>query len=126
MIDQFVNCAFQLLKPGGRLIGINTSPFIQDQETFDKTMKYSLEYTTDEAPIKEGDPLHICIKLEDGEAKFDNYFWKPETYEASFKTAGFIDMQWNKFTIEEGCDEQFWQTWLENCPLICFSAVKPN
>ena len=32
MISGFTNAAFQLLKPGGRLVGINTSPFIGDQE----------------------------------------------------------------------------------------------
>ena len=55
-------------------------------------MKYSLCYTTDRAPIQEGDPLHIHIKMEEGDAKFDNYYWKPETYEEAFKKSGFVDV----------------------------------
>ena len=126
MLDCFVNGAFKFLKPGGRFIGINTSPFIKDQETFDKTHKYSLEYTTDGAPIKEGDPLHIRIKMEDGDAKFDNYFWTKETYEAAFEKAGFGQLRWTDLTLAAGNDADFWQDWLENCPIILFSAVKPE
>lgn len=31
MMDMFVEAARKLLKPGGRFIGINTSPFMTDQ-----------------------------------------------------------------------------------------------
>lgn len=89
MIDAFTQSAYRLLKPGGRFIGVNTSPFVTDQATFDKTHKYSIEYTTDKAPIQEGDPLHICIKMEEGDAKFDNYFWTNQSYEDSFTKMGF-------------------------------------
>lgn len=126
MIEDFVTSAFELLKPGGKFIGINTNPFTKDQESFDKCKKYSIAYTADEAPIKEGDALHIHISMEEGDAKFDNFFWTAETYEASFKKGGFTNMQWVNMTLAEGNDPQHWKDWLENCPLICFTAVKPN
>jgi len=126
MLDAFVKGAFRFLKPGGRFIGINTSPFIKNQETFDKTHKYSLEYTTDNAPIKEGDLIHINIKMKDGDAKFDNYFWNNNTYEIAFEKAGFDKLKWINLTLVEGNDTGFWQDWLENCPIIIFSAIKPE
>ena len=126
MMDMFIESAFRLLKPGGKFIGINTSPFVTDQATFNKTHKYSVAYTTDESPIKEGDPLHIHLKMESGDAKFDNYFWTAETYEASFAKYGFQEVKWVNMGLKEGNDKEHWQDWLENSPLICFSTMKPS
>ena len=126
MMDTFVESAFKLLKPGGKFIGINTSPFVTDQVTFTKTHKYSVEYTTDKTPIKEGDPLHIHLKMESGDAKFDNYFWTAESYEASFVKYGFQEVKWVNMGLKEGNDKEFWQDWLENSPIICFDSKKPS
>jgi len=126
MLDLFIESAFRLLKPGGRLIGINTSPFVTDQVTFDITQKYSVSYTTDETPIKEGDPLHIHLTMESGDAKFDNYFWTTATYEASFLKYGFQQVKWVKMGLREDDDnvQAYWQDWLDNSPIICFSSIK--
>lgn len=126
MLGKFIESAYKLLKPGGRLIGINTSPFVTDQETFNKTHKYSVVYTTDESPIKEGDPLHIHLSTESGDANFDNYFWTSVTYEELFATVGFQEMQWIKMGLEEQHDKEYWHDWVDHCPIICFSTSKPK
>ena len=45
MLESFVKSAYQLLKPGGRFIGINISPFITEQANFNKTYKYGCACT---------------------------------------------------------------------------------
>jgi len=63
--------------------------------------------------------------MEDGDAKFDNYFWSSTSYEQSFTKMGFEKVNWHSMGIKDGNDKAFWQAWLDNCPIICFSTIKP-
>jgi len=123
MIQSFVDSAFTVLKPGGRFVGINTSPFVTTGTDFAKTHKYKLFYTTDREECQEGDPLHIRIEGDGFEAKFDNYFWKAETYERAFSQAGFNQFRWVPLKVTAK-DQAEWAEWKEHTPLICFEAAK--
>ena len=123
MIQSFTDGAFRVLKPGGRLIGINTNPFLSTRSDFEASHQYSVKYTTDKETCEEGDPLHIHIIGDGWEAKFDNYYWKPETYEKAFLSSGFSRFRW--VPLEVTSDEDgYWAEWLKKTPLICFEAIK--
>ena len=125
MLRSFVKSAFELLKPGGRMVGINTSPFVTTRDAFASTHKYRLRYTTDNETCEEGDPLHIEIEGEDFLAKFDNYFWTSDSYQKAFEDCGFVNFRWVPLAVHSD-DEEHWRAWKENCPLICFEAKKPE
>ena len=76
------------------MIGINTNPYLSKGSEFSVTHKYDIKYTTDKEILAEGDPLHIEINGHDFTAKFDNYYWKPESYEAAFSKSGFFEFRW--------------------------------
>jgi hypothetical protein len=122
MIKAFTDSAFNVLKPGGRFIGINTSPFLTTRADFEATHKYSIKYTTDKDICEEGDPLHIQIIGDGWEAKFDNYFWKADTYQRAFELSGFTNFRWVPLEVPEN---EHWQQWKDKTPLICFEAFKP-
>ena len=40
--------------------------------------------------------------------------------------AGFGQLKWTNLTLAAGNNVDFWQDWLDNCPIILFSAFKPK
>ena len=124
MIEAFVESAFALLKPGGRFVGINTSPFVRTQGDFSKTHKYHVVYNTEREECQNGDPLLIQVEGKDFKASFYNYFWTTEVYEKAFAKAGFTQFRWVPLEVMAE-DESEWADWKEFCPIICFEAIKP-
>lgn len=120
------NATRRLLKPGGRFVGINTSMFL-DAFDFDGWTSIGRRMTGPEAP-REGDALTITLGSGEGpDVIFDNYYLKPETYQAAFTAAGFSSFQWVFPTVsEEGrkiFGNAFWRPLLERPQLMGFEAV---
>lgn len=120
------DAARRLLKPAGRFVGINTSMFL-DAYDFDGWTSIGRRMTGPQAP-REGDALTITLGTGDGaDVVFDNYYLKPETYQAAFVAAGFSSFRWVSPTVtEEGrkiFGDAFWRPLLERPQLIGFEAV---
>ena len=129
-LAELVQNAYSLLKPGGRFIGINISPFITEQAKFDLTKKYGCAYTfySEDEYVQEGDPIHAKRQTEAGLVESTNYYWNSNTYEDVFYEAGFMDFHWCRMVVNHAPTKEAasaWQDWINHCPVICFSAEKP-
>lgn len=112
------------LKPTGKLIGFNDNP-MNNLENYATYREYGFikESTINR---EEGDFVKYIIYNPDGkEFSFNNYYLSPQTYEACFLAAGFKNFQWEgPFLNEKVSETDYWDVFLNDPPLIGFSASK--
>ena len=102
MLEKFVKNLYDLLKPGGKLIGLNANFKITPEE-YKSLEKYRDYIKVEKQPLEEGDKI-ICNCQEDiNNPPIDVvvYYMKPETYEKSFAKFGFNDFKWIPFIMAE-------------------------
>ena len=124
MLYRFCQVCSDALRPGGRLVGIKDNshnPLVSSASL----AKYGIERTST-APSAEGDAVHYTLTNEDGQKfSFTNFFFKPETYEDAFRTAGFREFEWVSVAVYSAQrTDPFWDDFLRDPPLIAFLALK--
>ena len=89
----FCKAAYKQLCDGGRFIGyIDNIP--NDISHYEIYWKHGFIRLCN-LSRQEGDPVLYTFYNEDGSTiQFINYYLHPETYEETFKKAGFVDFQW--------------------------------
>ena len=124
MLCRFGQVCYAALRPGGRLVGIkdnSQSPLVSSASL----AKYGIERTS-AAPSAEGDAVQYTLANEDGQTfSFTNFFFKPETCEDAFRTAGFREFEWVPVAVHPAQrNNPFWDDFRRDPPLIAFSALK--
>ena len=124
MLYRFGQVCYAALRPSGRLVGIkdnSQSPLVSSASL----AKYGIERTS-AAPSAEGDAVQYTLANEDGQTfSFTNFFFKPETYEDAFRTAGFREFEWVPVAVHPAQrNNPFWDDFRRDPPLIAFSALK--
>ena len=118
MLCAFTKAACSLLKPGGKYIGINESPFVTRKEDFEKTHKYGVLKLAENDVSGDGDKLVTKLqgtfKGEDWDCVFDNFYWSQKTLEEAFTQAGFEYVHWITLVVapeELEKDKEYWEDW---------------
>lgn len=113
------------LKPGGRFVGMNDNP-ANLVENYPRYRPYGF---TKASPIPRvpGSPVTYTFFNADGSHfSFDNYYHAPETYQATFRKAGFKSFTWHKLiATEEGVKklgQDHWKLFHDDPPLIGIEA----
>lgn len=115
------------LKKSGRLVGFNDNPHNMPQ-LYASYRPYGFTKSTTE-PRKEGSAVTYTFYNEDGTVfSFDNFFLEPATYERVLGESGLQQLQWHELVLspegEQTHGSGFWQAFLDNPPVIGFSAIK--
>lgn len=116
--------AFQQLKNGGELVGMNENPFHSTSE-FLRYRKYG--FTKHAAPqLKEGDRITYTFHQPDGsKQQKEYYYWSPNTYRHAFAQAGFAEFQWIEAEVHPTqANNPHWEQFLAHPPVIGFRATK--
>lgn len=110
------------LKPGGILVSANSNPF-----TLDKPELANRFGPLPSFPRSEGDPMRWTLSFDGVEVSFTNFFWKPETYERAFRTAGFT-VEWLPVRPTEEAiqllGEEYWRDFLAAPSVVLLKCVK--
>ncbi len=112
--------AFQALKPGGRLIGVNNNQE-QPPETFGDSRKYGFIKSAS-GPLREGTPITYIIYQNGNSFQFDNYYLSTPTCDQVLRQAGFREVVWHAPRVSPaGLQEfgpEYWREFLANPPVI--------
>ena len=126
LLRQFVQTAYDNLRPGGRFLGFNDN-VAQDPTTYGNHRKYGF---IKECPTSrtEGDAIRYTFFNPDGTAfQFNNFYLHPETYAAVFAEVGFEDFRWVPAEIEPvHAMDPYWADFLRDQPLVGFTAWRPE
>lgn len=123
-LGRFCRACHDALRPGGRLIGVNDN--VRNVPAGRASLsQYGLQRTCPN-PAAEGDVIHCTITNADGRSfRFNNFYLKPETYEAAFRKAGFEGFRWVELRLHPSQkDNPFWDDFLSNPPIAAFSATR--
>lgn len=115
------------LKPGGRLVGINSNPLTAASGRQSYT-DYGF-WRDVESPLRDGARIHYSFTKPDGTTfSFDNFWLSLETSRAAFAEAGLasFDLVECKAKLPSDQDPAFWQTFLAECPIIGLVATRPS
>lgn len=115
------------LKPGGRFVGVNCSPFA-DFTLGRSYRKYGLDAQVSQ-PLRDGSPIVWTFFLEGGDSfDVENYFHDQPTYVAALTAAGFGKIGWPALSLSpEGCaafGRAFWADYLDHPPIALIECVK--
>ena len=120
---RFCQVAAGILRSGGQFAGFNDNIRNPARGTA-SFAKYGFEKTS-VYPPQEGDAIVYRFTNEDGQQfEFNNFFLKPETYQAAFEQAGFVNFRWVTLLHPSQRDNPFWDDFMSNLPLAGFVAVK--
>ena len=125
-VEDFGRACFRALRPGGLLVGFNDNVRNPPRPDDMSLAKYGLERTCLRHPPHEGDPIRYRITNHDNRVfEFDNYYLKPDTYEAAMRDAGFSDFQWVDAMLDPSeQDDPFWNDFMALAPLTAFRATR--
>lgn len=115
------------LKPGGRLVGLNVNMAI-DTDHYDDLRKYGRWMTTTQER-REGDKIVVHHRNPDGsEMLIENYYLRPETYEAAAAEAGLRGFHWPALTVSPAGVEAFpagyWDDFFKTPQVVGIEAWK--
>jgi SAM-dependent methyltransferase len=97
-LRRFCVVAFESLRPGGRLLGVND--FTEDPTTGARDFTRHGFRKIGPGGAIEGEPITYEFLLPEGRSfAITNYYWKPETYLAELRAAGFSAASWHPFTL---------------------------
>lgn len=121
---RFLQVAHTALRPGGRLVGFNDN-ILNPPRGSVSWSKYGIVKTGPAVPTA-GAPIRYRITNEDGASfEFDNYYENPETYRRAFAEAGFHEFRWLGVSLDPAeRGNPFWDDFLENPPVIAFTATR--
>jgi len=121
---RFLKVCHAALSRGGRLVGFNDNVLNPPRGTV-SWRKYGFLKTGPPDP-QAGDPIRYRFTNNDGtEFEFNNVFLSPETYADSFREAGFKDFRWLGVSLDPAeRGNPFWDDFLENPPVIAFTATR--
>ncbi|CDW76070.1 UNKNOWN [Stylonychia lemnae] len=128
-LEQMVQNIWNLCKPGGRVCGLNASPFVPVEE-FKKDEKYGLSLSQKSTFYFEENASEYSVRLFDKEADMDislRLMWySGQFYEEAFRKAGFTNFRWVQLELFEDTDNaEYWKDFLTNCQVIMYEAIKP-
>lgn len=122
MCDGIARC----LKPGGRFITVNSSPFLLFPAA-PSYRKYGFE-TKVEGDWREGAPITWRFHLSDGVFEIENYYLDSTIHEEAFRLAGFQAILWHGPRLSpEGIEmhgDAFWSCFLEHSPVSFIECVR--
>ena len=123
-LRRFVSVCHGALRPGGRLVGFNDNVLKPPRGTV-SLQKYGIEKMGPPV-LREGAPIRYRFTNRDGrQFGFENYFLRPETYSEAFAEAGFHDFRWLGVSLDPSeRDNPFWDDFLNNPPVIAYTATK--
>ena len=121
---RFCRVCHAALRPGGRIVGFNDNVLNPPRGTV-SFRKYGIEKTGPPTP-SEGAPIRYRLTNDDGrQLEFDNFFLQPQTYDRAFQEAGFRDFRWLGVSLDpEERGNPFWDEFLNDPPMIAFTATK--
>ncbi|CDW81677.1 UNKNOWN [Stylonychia lemnae] len=127
--EQMVQNIWNLCKPGGRVCGLNGSPFIP-REQFDKDEKYGQVLSSNSDSYYKNNASEYSVRLFDKVADLDislKVMWfSGEYYEQIFKKVGFQNFRWVQMELFENTDDiEYWKDFLTNGLILMFEAFKP-
>lgn len=116
----------QLLRPGGRFVGINTNMSL-DVSAYE-SWRIIGRWMTTTPERRDGDALTIHLVNEDGSGvSFDNYYLCPSLYEDAFAQAGFKTFRWVQPSISKEALKAYptglWDQFLKHPQLVGFEAT---
>ncbi len=122
---RFLRVCRRALRPGGRLVGFNDNVMSPPHGTA-SWPRHGIEKTGPPSDPVEGDPIHYRFTNPDGrQFEFHNFYLRPETYRGAFRRTGFRDFRWLGVSLEPGERENpFWDDFLDNPPVVAYSATK--
>jgi SAM-dependent methyltransferase len=126
-LDRMCAVVFAHLRPGGRLIGVN-------DYTADLTATRDLSehrfFKRGPVQAVEGEPITYEFLLPAGRTfSITNYYWRPDTYLAALRDAGFRDPAWHQFELSPeatGFAPGFFDHYRTLAPCAAFSARVPH
>ena len=109
MLERFLKNSYDLLKPGGKLVGLNANMYCKPEE-FKFLEKYNRFVSSENEHLQEGDKIHIMVKQDDQpDMSIFVYHLKPDTYERVFKRVGFQDFKWIPWILSADVeDKEYW------------------
>jgi toxoflavin synthase len=115
-LNRMVRGVYDRLRPGGRFVTITINPAF-DLRTCNMT-RYGIEVLSD-AP--DGDPPRLVGRFMTNPPSDDVVVdhWSRQTYEATFRSAGFCEIGWEPFRVSDELvaefGEAYWHDLLHNC-----------
>jgi SAM-dependent methyltransferase len=124
-LDRMCAAAFANLRPGGRLVGVND--YTTDR-SLDRDLSEHRFHKRGPARAVEGEPITYEFLLpNDRTFSITNYYWRPETYLAALRAAGFDDPAWHQFALSpDAPDAAFFDHFRTLAPCAAFSAISPK
>ncbi len=121
---RFLEVARAALRPGGRLVGFNDNVLNPPRGTVSWS-KYGIVKTGPAVPTA-GAPIRYRFTNPDGTSfEFDNHYESPETYRRAFDEAGLREFRWLGVSLDPAeRGNPFWDAFLENPPVIAFTATR--
>lgn len=95
-LRRFCEAAARILRPGGRLLGVND--FTDDGISGTRDYAAHGFRKIGPVPYAEGAPITYEFLLPEGRSfSITNYYWRPETYLDALRDAGFHEASWVPF-----------------------------
>ena len=99
-LRRFCDVAARNLRPGGRLLGVND--FTDDGTGGVRAFTAHGFRKIGPEPYVEGTPITYQFILPEGRSfAITNYYWRPETYAAELRAAGFSSVAWHQFELSD-------------------------
>lgn len=126
-LRRFCVVAFESLRPGGRLLGVND--FTEDPGAGTRDFTRHGFRKIGPGVASEGSPITYEFLLPEGRSfAITNFYWRPETYLAELRAAGFTTVAWHPFTLSSAGaaahPSGFFDDLIAAQPLAAFSAQR--
>jgi toxoflavin synthase len=116
----------QSLKPGCRFVAANDN-IRQSPAAYADTRKYGVIKST-QGELREGSAITYTLFTDGEPISFDNYYFKPETFEQVLAEAGLGPVRWHNPQVSpEGnaaFDNDYWSVFLNEPPVTFFDCIR--
>ncbi|CDW82993.1 methylase [Stylonychia lemnae] len=124
--EQMVKNIWNLCKPGGRVCGLNASPFLT-RENFNKAADYCVTFSTDSDSYFEKNATEYAVTYTDLNITLVLYWYSPSHYEKTFEKLGFKNFRWIELEPFADADSyEYWKTFSTDNFMIMYEAIKPS
>ncbi|MFO0960435.1 MAG: methyltransferase domain-containing protein [Isosphaeraceae bacterium] len=111
------------LRPGGRFVAANTSPFVDYART-PELEKYGVSVRA-EGPLREGTPITWTFLLDDGPLHVENFYLDAKAHDEALRAAGFREVAWHRPRLSPARGEvNGWGAFLDIAPVVFLECRK--